>query len=189
MCSPSERSGNSEKSMTIRRAKTRLPSQLRVLALLLLLALFGSLAATSDAQEPVSAFTGTWTGTMTITLLMGDARKQPMSVTTTYQLRILSNGRVQVFTDRSKLSRASRKWRRLAIPFALIEVGEGLVVSGQNGSQYWAETQTFNLTKLDDDTLLVYLWRVVDNYLATENRDDYVWAAGGHAEFQRMSPW
>jgi hypothetical protein len=152
-----------------------------------LLAVCGSFAATSEAQQKDSPFAGTWSGVIPITLFNSSTPGgEPSGTVRKYQFRIAPNGRVRVFGDRQAFQRAGR-WGQLPIPFVLIEVGDGAVISGANGSEFWAESQMFNLTKVGEDRMLVYFWRVVDNFYASKTGDASVWATGGYAEFQRTS--
>jgi hypothetical protein len=178
MCSPSERSGNFDQSMT---TDSFAPSSWRqgFARALLLLAVFGSFSATCEAQQEDSPFAGTWSGVIPLTLFSSDAPGGESLRTRRYQFRIAPNGKVRVLGNSRQLGQRAGRWGELWISFVLIEVGGGAVISGQNGTDFWAESQTFSLTKVDEDTLLVYLWRVVDNFGAP------LWAAGGYAEFQR----
>jgi hypothetical protein len=153
---------------------------------LLLLAMCGSFAATCEAQQEDSPFAGTWSGAIPISLFFSDAARGRLTgVTVRYQFRIASDGKVRVFTDRRQFGQRTGRWGQLRVSFALVEVGDGAVISGSYGTEFWAQSQTFNLTRLDEDTLLVYFWRVVDNFVAPEDGGGTVRPSGGYAEFQK----
>jgi hypothetical protein len=152
----------------------------------LLFAGCGSVAATGDAQQEDSPFAGTWSGAIPISLFFSDAAGDELTGTTLkYQFRIASNGKVRVFTDRRQVGQRTGRWGQLRISFALVEVGAGAVISGSYGSEFWAQSQTFNLARVDEDTMLVYFWRVVDNFVAPEDGRGTVRLSGGYAEFQK----
>jgi hypothetical protein len=138
-----------------------------------------------EAQQEDSPFAGVWSGTIPLSLFSPDGPGGESLRARRYQFRIASNGRVRVLGDSRQLGQRGGRWGEVRIPFVLIEAGDGAVISGKNGSEFWAESQTFNLTKVDEDTLLVYFWRVVDNFGRAPDGARPLWAAGGYAEFER----
>jgi hypothetical protein len=152
--------------MTTNRA-ARSPRKSNVTILLLLVS-FGAVAETGEAQEDESSLAGNWEGSIA---LSDDYGERTMS----YQFRISKYGKVRVYGGR----------RLIPLPFVLTELGNGAVISAQHDSSYWVESQTFNLVRVDDQTLLVYFWRVVDDFFPSANGSPSVWARGGHAEFRR----
>jgi hypothetical protein len=143
---------------------------------LLLLAMLGSFAG-SHAQDGDSPFSGTWAGTITIDQAHGF---ELHATSQRYQFRVSRDGRVRVLG-----TQGPQRWNALPIPFVLTELGDDAVITGQHEGEFWVESQSFNLTKLDEDRLLVYFWRVVDDIAARADGSAVVWAMGGQGEFQR----
>jgi hypothetical protein len=155
-------------------ATVRLLSKAGIKALLLL-AVFGSFTG-SRAQDADSPFLGNWTGTITNDQAYGfDVR----AVSRRYQFRISRAGRVRVYGF------GSGRRGLVPIPFVLTELGGGAVITGQHEGEFWVESQAFNLTMIDEGTLSVYFWRVVDDIAARSDGSATVWAMGGHGEFKR----
>jgi hypothetical protein len=159
--------------MTTDCATARLSSNGGIPALLLLTVL-GSFAGTCEAQEGDSPFSGNWAGTITVDQAHGFELR---ATSWSYQFRISRDGKARVY--------GSRRRNLVAIPFVLIELGDDAVLAGQHEGEFWVESQTFNLTKIDEDRLLVYFWRVVDDIAPRLDRSAVVWAMGGHGEFRR----
>jgi hypothetical protein len=160
--------------MTTDSATGRWLSKISITALFLL-AVCGSFAKIR-AQGGDSPFSGTWTGTITIDQAHGfELRARSRR----YQFRISRDGKVRVLG-----TQGPERWNLVQIPFLLTELGDDAVITGQHEGEFWVESQAFNLTKIGDDRLLVYFWRVVDD-IAPRADGSVVWAMGGDGEFQR----
>ena len=152
----------------------------RIAVWMLLLAIPGVCVA----QEEESAFIGRWRGSIEITAsygAIGDPEgEELLAIPREFSIRILRNGDIIV---RSRAS--ERSWSEHSMPFALFEWGENAVIVGQNRSEAWVETVTFNITRVDEETLFVYWWRVVNNLFIHPDDRASKFAFGGYGELHR----
>ena len=157
--------------------------KLRMLSLLVVSCL--CLDSVSHAQRESSAFSGRWEGEGVIDYwyTTDDPNRsqeendwEPMR----FRLRISREGEVEL-----SVPRARGGWRPLSLPFALIESGDGAFIAGQHRTIEWVESQVYNVAKVDDDTLIFFWWRVVNNIDSEPDHDMSKWALGGHGEIRR----
>lgn len=135
-----------------------------------------------SAQEDASAFAGTWQGLIQTDAsyrLAGDFADNALTPGE-FRIRVSDDGEPTV---RFRRRRAS--WLNLYWPFALIASGDTAVLIGQHRSAYWIESVSFNMTKVDENTLLVYWWRVVNNTQIHPDDPQARFAIGGYGELTR----
>lgn len=143
------------------------------------------LASVSFAQTTSSAFSGRWEGWREIDHRHNvaessdgeepNARRRP-----DFRMEISEDGEVELLFRRERGG-----WRPSSVPFVLTEHGNGAFITGQHRTIEWVESQTFNVTKVDEDTLQFFWWRVVNNIFNEPGDDYFKWAIGGHGEIRR----
>jgi hypothetical protein len=176
-----EPSDNFGKSMTTDCVAPRLFGKSSV-RLLLLLAVVGVSAGASEAQQRDSPFVGTWVGTIAIDQVFPTPAANR---SVKRQIRISRDGKVRVYLEQKPLFQKSGKWQIVYGQFVLTELGDDAVITLQRGSEFRVDSQTINLTKVDQDRMLVYWWVVGEDLSALPGKSSPVLAFGGHSEFQR----
>jgi hypothetical protein len=143
-----------------------------------------ALSGACAAQEAESAFAGAWRGTIQTDASYGVTGEsdtvEGFLAPREFDIRIPRDDRVNV-----RIKTRGESWRPYAVPLALIESGDTAVLMGQHRSAYWVESVSFNITKIDEGTLLVYWWRVVNNTQIHPDDPMSKFAVGGYGEFRR----
>jgi hypothetical protein len=110
-------------------------------------------ASVSTAQRS-NQFRGFWSGTLAPDVLFGvpDAHTERLSQPIDFELRVFTRGRAEVyFTSRSV------EWEFTGREFLLTDIGPNGVMLGRlvRGTDDAQSSFSFNLTKIDDETLLL----------------------------------
>ena len=127
------------------------------------------LAAQSD---PV--FDGVWEGSVDVVATYGMKKRPDWLSRDQYPLRIQVRGNtVSVRHDKRQL--------RPEGGFRIERHGAAALVYSDVASDWWIETWQISLTKTDANTVLVFLWRVVNNKFRRldEDRSKFAWAGVG----------
>lgn len=136
------------------------------------------------AQDADFEFNGNWRGIVEVNASYGilddPEVSQGMRAPREFNIRIRRNGDVSV---RSR--GLDRPWSQLGMPFALFEWGDSAVIVGRHRSDGWIEVVSFNLTRIDQETLLVYWWRVVNNLYVHPDDPGSKFAVGGFGKLSR----
>lgn len=134
------------------------------------------------AQEEESAFVGTRQGWVQPDASYGIVGEfaDDMLAPREFNIRVAEDGSATL-----RARGRGRSWDPLSWPFALIASGDTAVLLGQHRSAYWVESVSFNITKLDEDTPLVYWWRVVNNTQVHPDDEAARFAVGGYGELSR----
>jgi hypothetical protein len=113
------------------------------------------IASVSLAQQrSQNLFRGIWSGTLTPDIIVGvpEGHLERLSEPFNFELRVFNRGRTEVYF----LTRAG-EWDFTGREFQLTEIGENGVILGRlTGSDDGSQNGfSFNLTKIDDETLLL----------------------------------
>ena len=117
------------------------------------LVLVTATASVTIAQRGRDQFRGTWVGTLTPDLLFGvpEEHVQRLSQPVPFELRVFNRGRVELF-----FTSPEDEWQFSNRELQLTEIGEnGAILGRLNGKDRSQNAISMNVTKIDDQTLLV----------------------------------
>ena len=156
-----------------------------VISRLCLLAFF-CLPGVCAAQSDETGLRGTWIGAITVDEVFGLTDEEidflrRAYIAPVFRLRKSRTGELRIYYERG-----ARRWTAFRQQVVQFDAGDRAVVSVQNESEDGVETLAFNIAKVDQDTLRVYLWHV-SNFSAGESESDRsILAIGGHGEFRKI---
>lgn len=147
-----------------------------------ILALAVLAAGPADAQSD-AIFDGVWEGTVEVVAVQGVKRPSGVlpSKESPMPFRLEIRGKVATI-------RSGKRVLRPQGGFAVERFGAAALIYANAASDSWIETWQLSLSKKDADTVLVYVWRVVNNKLLLPDVDGSKHAWGGVGELRRRQP-
>lgn len=118
-----------------------------------------AMASAAMAQRSQNLFRGFWIGTLSPDIIVGvpEGDVDRLRVPFDFELRVFNRGRVEVY-----ILSDQEEWEFTGREFQLTEIGENGVILGRlTGSGDNSQNAfSFNLTKIDDESLLV-VWTML----------------------------